>query len=89
MTDDWSRSVGHNRCRNCRSAVRRRDRLLYGDNDDTLHRCRNCDTTTRLQLGSGAGLDVDEPDPIEKPERYRGNNLPPKAAILADGGETA
>jgi DNA-directed RNA polymerase subunit RPC12/RpoP len=76
------------RCLNCRKRVDRKFRLTFGDNDDRLHRCPNCDTKVRLRQGTGAGLEADEPDPVEHPERY-GSNLPPQAAILADGGETA
>ncbi|WP_143824912.1 DUF7563 family protein [Natronoarchaeum philippinense] len=79
----------HNRCLYCHSATQRKIRKLFGDNDDQLHRCPQCDTQKRLRQGSGAGVDVDDPDPVEHPERYYGNNLPPQAAILSDGGETA
>ncbi|WP_225316428.1 MULTISPECIES: hypothetical protein [Haloferax] len=52
--------VTHNFCR------------VYGDSEDRVHRCRECDTAVRIQRGSAAGRDVPTPDPQESPGRHGG-----------------
>ncbi|WP_377076859.1 DUF7563 family protein [Natronoarchaeum sp. GCM10025703] len=50
-------------CRNCGAHVSADFRRVYGDESDTVHRCRDCDTMRRLTRGSAAGLDLNIPDP--------------------------
>ena len=50
-------------CRNCGAHVSDRFRRVFGDRDNVMHRCPECDTFTRLKRGSGAGLEVNRTDP--------------------------
>lgn len=58
------------RCQFCDGHVTKQFARIYGDQDDQLHRCPSCDTNARLSRGSGAGLEVDIPDPQEHPGRW-------------------
>jgi len=60
-------------CQYCEAHVSRDFRRVYGDDNDRVHRCRECDTMVRIRAGSAAGLDVSTPDPLESPGRH-GNN---------------
>jgi DNA-directed RNA polymerase subunit RPC12/RpoP len=48
---------------------------VFGDQDDCVDRCPECDSEKRLSLGSAAGKDVDWPDPQEYPERKAGDSV--------------
>ncbi|WP_396610815.1 hypothetical protein ACH9L7_11340 [Haloferax sp. S1W] len=50
-------------CLNCGAHVSSNFRRVYGDEDDRVHRCPECDTLVRLHRGSAAGLEVRIPDP--------------------------
>ncbi|SDM50179.1 hypothetical protein SAMN04487949_1875 [Halogranum gelatinilyticum] len=60
------------RCLHCDSHVTRSFRRTFGDDDNRAHRCNECDTLIRLSHGSGAGLDVDIPDPETSLGRHGG-----------------
>jgi hypothetical protein len=68
-------------CQNCGAHVSASFRQVYGDENDVCHRCPACDSNRRLAAGSGAGRDVDYPDPADNPNRNRGT-------LTADGGES-
>ncbi|WP_258302789.1 DUF7563 family protein [Haloferax larsenii] len=59
-------------CLNCGSHVTSDFRRVYGDSEDRVHRCRECDTLVRLHRGSGAGLEVKIPDPQHSLGRHGG-----------------
>ena len=50
-------------CRHCGRYVTDQFRRVYGDNDDVVHRCGECDSYRRLTRGSAAGVPVSIPDP--------------------------
>ena len=60
------------RCEHCGSHVTGDFRRVYGDEDDRVHRCGECDTMVRIRAGSAAGLDVSTPDPLESLGRNGG-----------------
>ncbi|TVT94536.1 hypothetical protein FQA18_11270 [Haloferax volcanii] len=60
-------------CRYCGSHVTRDFRRVYGDSNNHVHRCRECDTLIRLQSGSAAGLSVSVPDPQHAGGRHGGS----------------
>ena len=60
------------RCTHCDAHVTRDFRRVYGDSDDRVHRCSECDTMARIRAGSAAGLDVSTPDPLDSPGRNGG-----------------
>ena len=72
-------------CRHCSGHVTERFRAVYGDEDDVAHRCLGCDCFRRVSRGSAAGVDVGLPDPIDHPNRNRGQRV--DADLRADGGE--
>lgn len=45
------------RCRNCDSFVSRRFSRVFGDNDDVVHACPECNTFANLTEGHGSGID--------------------------------
>jgi hypothetical protein len=53
-----------NQCLTCGNRVTARFGQVFGDPDDRVHRCLRCDTMGRIKHGSGAGIRVDDPDPI-------------------------
>lgn len=57
-------------CETCSTVVTSRFARVFGDEDRVVHRCNNCDSNGRLFQGSGAGVDVDDPDPLENPSRF-------------------
>jgi len=59
-------------CRYCGNHLSDQYARVYGDQNDRVHRCHECDSAKRLSLGSAAGKDVDWPDPEEHPERKGG-----------------
>ncbi|KAB1185824.1 MULTISPECIES: hypothetical protein [Haloferax] len=59
-------------CEYCGSHVTHNFCRVYGDSEDRVHRCRECDTAVRIQRGSAAGRDVPTPDPQESPGRHGG-----------------
>ncbi|MHC3439215.1 DUF7563 family protein [Natrialbaceae archaeon A-gly3] len=67
-TAPWP-SADQTTCRHCGSHVTDRFRRVFGDSNDVVHRCPNCDCYRRLTRGSGAGVDVDHPDPETSPGR--------------------
>lgn len=54
-------------CEHCGAHVSTDFARVYGDGDNRIHRCPNCDSWIRLQKGSGAGLDVSISDPETAP----------------------
>lgn len=58
-----------NRCLHCNARVNESFRRVYGDNEDRAHRCRECDSDTRLGKGTAAGREVELPDPQLAPGR--------------------
>ncbi|MCU4799786.1 hypothetical protein OB920_05325 [Halobacteria archaeon HArc-gm2] len=70
-------------CQHCGAHVSRDFRRVYGDQDDTVHRCPACDSMGRLYRGSAAGKEIDLPDPADQPNRNRGNRVDSRT----DGGE--
>jgi len=74
------------RCLHCGKHVIERFRAVHGDEDDRAHRCLGCDCFRRVSRGSAAGVDVDLVDPIDQPNRLRGQRV--DAAARADGGES-
>ena len=60
------------RCLHCGSHVSRDFRRVYGDEENRVHRCSECDTWHRIWKGSAAGRDVDVPDPEQSPGRHGG-----------------
>lgn len=58
-------------CRTCGERVTDMFRRGFGDRDDVVHRCTNCDTKGRIYRGSAAGRDLDAPDPLDNPGRAR------------------
>ncbi|WP_090614534.1 DUF7563 family protein [Natrinema salaciae] len=67
----WS-SVNHSTCQHCGAHVTDRFRRVFGDDDDRVHRCGDCDSYARLSRGSAAGIDVGIPDPETSPGRHGG-----------------
>lgn len=58
-------------CEYCGSHVSEDFVRVFGV-DGTAERCAECDTKVRLAEGSGAGLEVDTPDPQTHPGRHGG-----------------
>lgn len=59
-------------CRHCGEHVSADFRRVYGDGEDRVHRCPDCDTWIRLCEGSAADLDVPTPDAEISPGRHGG-----------------
>ncbi|MGM0592353.1 MAG: DUF7563 family protein [Halobacteriota archaeon] len=59
-------------CLHCGSHVTTDFKRVFGDDENRVHRCRECDTYIRLTRGSSAGLDVDIPDPETSLGRHGG-----------------
>jgi len=74
------------RCLHCDRHVSERFQSVFGDEQDRAHRCLGCDCFRRVSRGSAAGVDVQFPDPIDQPNRLRGQRV--DAAARADGGES-
>ncbi|WP_254544073.1 DUF7563 family protein [Halomarina pelagica] len=72
-------------CLHCGRHVSRDFRRTFGDNENRAHRCRNCDTHTRIAHGSAAGVTVDIPDP----ETSLGRHGDGSDQVVDDGGERA
>ena len=72
-------------CRHCDRHVSDRFCAVFGDEDGVAHRCLGCDCFRRLSRGSAAGIQVDLPDPVDHPNRNRGQRV--GSAVRADGGE--
>ncbi|WP_210423568.1 DUF7563 family protein [Halorussus marinus] len=61
-------------CQFCGTHVTEQFRRVFGDDQDIVHRCIECDTITRLQKGTGAGRDVNHTDPADEPWRLRNSH---------------
>jgi|GEM_PF-830351 hypothetical protein len=85
MSLDRPSDTSQQQCRHCGAHVSSRFAAVHGDEDDVAHRCPACDCFRRLSRGSAAGLNVGLPDPIEQPNRNRGQRV--EAAARTDGGE--
>jgi hypothetical protein len=59
-------------CEFCGSHVTDRFCRVFGDDDDRVSRCPECDTWVRIHEGSAAGRDVSTPDPRTSPGRHGG-----------------
>lgn len=72
-------------CQFCGSNVTPGFRKTFGDNQNVIHRCFECDTQTRVKLGSAAGRDVpDYEDPADDDVNLAGADCP----ALNGGGST-
>ena len=69
----WDTDKNVRRCQFCDSHVTPEFRRVCGDEDGIVHRCRNCDTYSRIGSGSPAGRDVTTPDPLNQPTRFAGS----------------
>lgn len=68
-------------CRHCGRHVSERFAAVFGDRDDRVHRCQDCDSMPRIVRGSAAGATVDSRvDPEDEPSRARGD-------VATHGGE--
>ena len=63
-------AVSKSVCYHCGAHVTSDYCRVYGDSENRVHRCRECDTLVRICAGSAAGLDVSIPDPLEAPGRH-------------------
>ncbi|WP_259372372.1 hypothetical protein [Salinarchaeum sp. IM2453] len=59
-------------CQHCGAQVSEHYGRVFGDQNDTVHRCPACDCKNRLQKGSAAGKEINLPDPKDHPNRNRG-----------------
>ncbi|OVE84730.1 DUF7563 family protein [Natronolimnobius baerhuensis] len=50
-------------CQNCGNHVSDQFSRVYGDNQNRVHRCPDCDSYRRLTRGSAAGKALEIPDP--------------------------
>lgn len=74
VVDTTSDDPDLDHCQFCGAHVTEQFRRVFGDDNDIAHRCVECDTTTRLQKGSGAGRDLDHADPADQPWRLRNSH---------------
>ena len=80
----WTTDASSRRCQCCDSHVTSDFARTFGDANNVVHRCLNCDTFGRISLGSAAGCDVSQPDP----QTTRGRSVDLDAPVT-DGGDEA
>ncbi|WP_137290952.1 DUF7563 family protein [Natronorubrum halophilum] len=68
----WPSTTSRSACNHCGAYVTDQFCRVYGDNDDRVHRCGECDSYRRLTRGSAAGVNVSIPDPETSPGRHGG-----------------
>ncbi|WP_276252993.1 DUF7563 family protein [Halomontanus rarus] len=57
-------------CLHCGAYVTDRFGRVFGDENNQVHRCSECDSYRRLSRGSAAGVDVKVPDPETSPGHH-------------------
>lgn len=66
---DNLRTRTESKCLTCQEPVSKGFARIFGDRDDQVHRCQNCDTFGRLKRGTAAGIEVSQPDPLDNSGR--------------------
>ncbi|ELZ08484.1 hypothetical protein C479_14133 [Halovivax asiaticus JCM 14624] len=76
-------------CRNCGNDVTKQFARVFGDNDDVVHRCPECDNYRRMSRASGAGKSLEgHPDP-ETTAGHHGNDARADGGRRRDRGQTS
>ncbi|WP_202935155.1 DUF7563 family protein [Halorussus amylolyticus] len=73
------------RCLFCENPVPKDFRRVFGDDENHAHRCRSCDTFTRIKKGTAAGREVANTDPVEDPQKQ--HHVSTDAVLASDGGD--
>lgn len=61
-TPEWAAALetdSHRQCRNCGSHIQTQTARVFGDENDDLWHCHNCENITQRDMKAGAGRDPD------------------------------
>lgn len=72
MTIVHYENIQDSTCLHCGAHVSDRFCRVFGDDQNRVHRCGECDSYARLSRGSAAGVDVPIPDPETSKGRHGG-----------------